>query len=87
MAESVSSTLDPATGGARISTLYARGVFGLVAASTVLALITANGCHLYLVSHDSAAPVELRRELEPTGKLGVAFGDCQSGRANSSWLV
>jgi sensor histidine kinase YesM len=81
MAESVSPALDRATGSARISTLYARGVFGLVAASTVLALITANGCHLYLVSHDSAAPIL------PSLAFGVAMWTWWAAIACAMWLV
>ncbi len=81
MAESVSPALDRATGSARISTLYARGVFGLVAASTVLALITANGCHLYLVSHDSAAPIL------PSLAFGVAMWTWWAATACAMWLV
>jgi len=32
------------------STLYARGVVGILLASTILALITANGCHIFLAT-------------------------------------
>ncbi len=81
MAESVSPALDRATGSARLSTLYARGVFGLVAASTVLALITANGCHLYLVSHDGAAPIL------PSLAFGVAMWTWWAATACAMWLV
>ena len=35
---------------AGISTLHARGVFGILVASAVLALITANGCHIVLAT-------------------------------------
>jgi sensor histidine kinase YesM len=35
---------------AGISTLHARGVLGILVASAVLALITANGCHIFLAT-------------------------------------
>jgi hypothetical protein len=56
-------SLSPGPGSRPIWTLHTRGVLALLAATTVLALISANGCHIFLAAKGQGQEISLLPSL------------------------
>jgi len=63
MADPELQPVSPGTASRPIWTLHTRGVLALLAAATVLALISANGCHIFLAAKDQGQEVSLLPSL------------------------